>query len=248
MQKLLTLSVILLFTQSHATELTDAIRTNDRHKIEQLLAQSSTIIDTPDSYGDTPLIHAVSDNKKELAHLLLENGADINKPNNNGQTPLHTALYYSNKELVQPLLQSGASPFIKDEEAKTALDTLRVDNPYWSSEEKQPLIELVEQYMRLFQEVQHSPTIDTLKKAVQLGYPGLVKQLLKKIKPNIKQIRQVGQLAQQEYNQTNNEAFTTTKRVLTDYMHALMLAHAEPGIPADILPADILHVIAGYAV
>ncbi len=97
--------------------------------------------------------------------------------------------------------------------------------------------------MQVYQETQQDPTIDTLTKAMELGSPALVKKLLKKLAPGIRQVRQLSQLAQQRSVQTKNEAFTTTKRVLTDYMHALMLAHAEPGIPADILPLIAGHTL-----
>ncbi len=275
------LFLLLLFVslQAQGTELTDAMRKNDRQKVEQLLAQSPTIvagiIDAPDSSSNIPLHYAVENNKKEFVHLLLAKGAAIDKPNHightplrltvmgnnkelarlllnkgtdvdapdsNGRTPLHVAILLDNKELVQPLLQYGADPFVKDAEAKTALDIL-LTNTACTPEKKQQIRELVEPYMAVFKEVQQNPTIDTLKKAVQLGYPALVKQLLKKVKPGIRQVRQLSQLAHQRSAQTKNEAFKTIKRMLTDYMHALMLAHTESP-----LPVDILHVIAGYTV
>ncbi|MBA3954495.1 ankyrin repeat domain-containing protein [Candidatus Dependentiae bacterium] len=271
--KKLFLPLLFVSLQAQGTELTDAMRKNDRQKVEQLLAQSPTIIDTPDSYGAPPLIYAVRFNNKELVQLLLDKRADVNAPNNDGQTalhlavicnrkelvqlllakgadtnkptnqgrtPLHSAVNTTNKELVKLLIENGADPFIAYKEGKATLDALLASIIY-TPEEKQPLIQLLGPYVAVFKEMQQGPNYDTLLKVVEHGYPALVKQLLKKLAPGIRQVRQLSQLAHQRSAQTKNEAFKAIKRILTDYMHALMLAHAESP-----QPADMLHVIAGH--
>jgi ankyrin repeat protein len=88
-----------------------------------LLLQHGATIQSPDTYGNTPLHEAASGyNGYKSIELLIKNGALPNAKNNFWQTPLHYAVQYSTAQTVATLLKAGADASIKDTYGKTARD------------------------------------------------------------------------------------------------------------------------------
>jgi len=58
--------------------------------------------------GDTPLLHAVMNSRKEIVELLITNGADVNAKDADGFTPLDTAINSQHTETADLLRKHGA--------------------------------------------------------------------------------------------------------------------------------------------
>ena len=57
--------------------------------------------------GDTPLLHAVMNSRKEIVELLITNGADVNAKDADGFTPLDTAINSQHTEIADLLRKHG---------------------------------------------------------------------------------------------------------------------------------------------
>ncbi len=74
-----------------------------------LLLNGANINYRPASYlGQTPLMLAALNNRKELVTFLLANGADINAKNEEGWTALSRAQEFGHNEVVKILKAHGA--------------------------------------------------------------------------------------------------------------------------------------------
>ena len=89
-------------------------------QVKQLL-YIGTNPDVRDMEGNTPLHHAIQNERDEIAQLLISAGATPDIQNNKGEAPLHIAVQKSNKELVTQLIEAGANPNIRDGEGATPL-------------------------------------------------------------------------------------------------------------------------------
>ena len=101
------------------------------YMIDELHTRSAEI-DSPDVYGDTPLLLACA--KKvpitETAELLLQYGANPNHGNLEGNTPLILATSRNNQALVESLLRFKANPNKKNNSGCGPLTKVaRVNNP-----------------------------------------------------------------------------------------------------------------------
>ena len=95
-----------------------------RLKICQLLISIGANIDLQDKEGNTPLLNAIKNIKKDSGHfdivkMLLEKGASPNIANNEKNVPLHFA---NSKELVELLLNNGAKTDFKNNKDQTPKD------------------------------------------------------------------------------------------------------------------------------
>ena len=74
-----------------------------------------------DSYGQTPLMYAASQNTAESVQILINSGANPNLQSDDGWTAI---MYASrdNPEVIRTLLINGADPEIKNDDGQTALD------------------------------------------------------------------------------------------------------------------------------
>ena len=93
-------------------------------KICQFLISLGANIDLQDTEGNTPLLNAIQNIKKDSRHLdivkmLLEKGASPNIANNEKNVPLHFA---NSKELAELLLKNGAKPDFKNNQNQTPKD------------------------------------------------------------------------------------------------------------------------------
>ncbi len=109
----------LLSTENEQTkELFAAIRTVDHARVRQLL-EDSTLLETRNRYGSTPLIYASLYADAKLVRLLLDKGADPHAANTEGLTALMMSI--RNAEKTRLLLESGAAVNAKSGIDRTAL-------------------------------------------------------------------------------------------------------------------------------
>ncbi len=78
-------------------------------------------LDVASADGQTPLMIAVSNKRKELVDLLLEGGADVDAATGYGGTSLHFAAHRSLVDVVRALLEAGADAGAADDLGKTPL-------------------------------------------------------------------------------------------------------------------------------
>jgi hypothetical protein len=68
-----------------------AVKSDYHETVEGLVAYDRSLLDLPNSNGDTPLHCACTDDSINVIKVLVELGADKNKRNNRGDTILHSA-------------------------------------------------------------------------------------------------------------------------------------------------------------
>jgi ankyrin repeat domain-containing protein 50 len=79
-------------------------------------------VDKRDSYGNTPLLYAVSIRHEAVVRRLLGNGADVAAKNDEGWTVLQGAAYRGRETVLQQLLERGGVDVdSKDNSGRTLL-------------------------------------------------------------------------------------------------------------------------------
>ena len=92
-----------------AQDLFSAIERGSPQLVRQAIRKSGVDIDTPSSWGTTPLIYAaMMHDDPEIVRILLEAGADVNAVDSGGYTALMEAVLNSNTPMVSLLLAHGA--------------------------------------------------------------------------------------------------------------------------------------------
>jgi len=99
-----------------------SLHKGDYPQVMQLIDDGANI-NAQDRYGNTVLIKAVEDGRKDIVELLLAKGADINATNNDGATALMLAVRDSYKSMVELLIAKGANINIPDNYNNTTLIT-----------------------------------------------------------------------------------------------------------------------------
>lgn len=82
---------------------------NCKWEFAKRLVERGVNINGATDYGLTPLMMAVSAQRRDLIRLLLSHGAIVDRQNNDGETALFYAVEYNDIETVKILLQAGAS-------------------------------------------------------------------------------------------------------------------------------------------
>jgi ankyrin repeat protein len=95
------------------TEISDAMITEASQEdtslssvLSKLASGDKSTINSPNSFGLSPLQLAVSMNQVEIVAVLLERGAEVNMINSYGQTALHIAVTCGYLEVIETLLTS----------------------------------------------------------------------------------------------------------------------------------------------
>lgn len=102
-------------------DLFEAIHTIDLISLNIALAEGANI-DTVDSNGKTPLIHASKIGNPRILRIVLAHNPDIDKQDHKGFTALMTAAQYGQKLVVEELLQHGADPELKNHQGYTSAE------------------------------------------------------------------------------------------------------------------------------
>lgn len=92
--------------------------------VEQHIAAGTDIDEKDPLSGSTPLITAVTFDKKDIARTLIDAGADLSIKNNDGSTALHVAAFFCKVEAVQMLLDAGADKNVKNNYGATPRETI----------------------------------------------------------------------------------------------------------------------------
>jgi len=85
------------------------------------LSEQGLAVDTPDSYGRTPLHARASRGAPQQIPLLLSLGADIDAADTSGQTPLQSAVDRLRVDTARALIEHGASTEVVDRRGNTLL-------------------------------------------------------------------------------------------------------------------------------
>lgn len=115
-------------------------------EVVKVLIARGADVNAQNAYHFTPL-HVICSGwgNVECARLLLEAGANPDlKESNAGMTPLLWAAAKANTELVKLLLAHGADTEIRNNEGRTALETVRINYAYSANESKKAVIDMLE--------------------------------------------------------------------------------------------------------
>ena len=102
--------------------LIDAVKTEDRLRIERLLADGADV-NAPHGDGATALHWAAHRDLADVAALLIRNGADVDAADDHGVTPLALACLNASESMVGLLLDAEADPNVATTSGVTPLMT-----------------------------------------------------------------------------------------------------------------------------
>tara|TARA_R110002012_G_scaffold45891_3_gene121673 strand:+ start:602 stop:1189 length:588 start_codon:yes stop_codon:yes gene_type:complete len=122
--------------------LSAAVVTGNLEVVEQHIAAGTDINEKDPLSGSTPLITAVTFDKRDIAQALIDAGADLSVKNNDGSTALHVAAFFCKVEAVQMLMDAGADKNVKNNYGATARET--VVGPF---AEVKPIYEMMQQQL-----------------------------------------------------------------------------------------------------
>jgi len=122
--------------------LSAAVVTGNLEVVEQHIAAGTDINAKDPLSGSTPLITAITFDKKDIAQTLIDAGADLSIKNNDGSTALHVAAFFCKVEAVQMLLDAGADKTVKNNYGATPRETV-VGN----FAEVKPIYEMMQQQL-----------------------------------------------------------------------------------------------------
>jgi ankyrin repeat protein len=176
-------SAIVKLLLAHGAQ-PNSVNTNDSMPLHKAVYANKQIVElllkngaqaTPiNRNGTSPLHRAADKNDKAIIELLIAYGAQINDKNKSGWTPLHRAAHASHSAIVELLLSYGACSTIP-------VPILKHIEPHIFEE----IMLLTHNYASLIQHAQH-PTMQLFDQAIEYGYYGLAKLLIKKaLIPNI---------------------------------------------------------------
>ena len=101
--------------------LLDECRKGNIDGVKKLVASDSSLINTKDEKGFTPLILAVYNNHVSLSQYLISKGANVNAQDNSGNTALMGAIFKGYSSQINLLVKSGADLNIQNFNGATAL-------------------------------------------------------------------------------------------------------------------------------
>ena len=93
-------ATVVAVAPSSAIELIDAVRTDDRVRVERLVSDGVDV-SAPQGDGATALHWSVHRDNLELTSVLLDAGADVNAADDHGVTPLALACVNGSAAMVE---------------------------------------------------------------------------------------------------------------------------------------------------
>ena len=103
------------------TALSWAAAQGSEEALELLLQQPSIALDTPDKFGQTPLLLAADAGHTKSVRTLLDAGANVTHADNEDRTALSLAATKGHKVVVKLLLKNGAAINAQDKKGNTPL-------------------------------------------------------------------------------------------------------------------------------
>jgi ankyrin repeat protein len=132
-------------TNAPGVDIHTAVMTNNIEAVKQHIEAGTDLNQKEPMSGSTPLINAVTFDKKEIAEALIEAGADLEVKNNDGSTALHSASFFCRVELVQMLINANADKEVRNNFGATPRET--VMGPF---EAVKPIYEMMQQQLSPF--------------------------------------------------------------------------------------------------
>ncbi|MCL1469256.1 ankyrin repeat domain-containing protein [Argonema antarcticum] len=102
------------------TSVYEAVYKGDVDTVRRYLEQGGNV-NAKNKYGNTLLLWAAQNNRKDVAELLIAKGADVNAKNKDGNTLLLWAAWYNWKEVAELLIAKGADVNAKNKDGYTLL-------------------------------------------------------------------------------------------------------------------------------
>lgn len=117
------LTFILTTSGLHAGEIHDAAAAGDLNKVKTLIKADSTLLDSKDDIGFTPLARACMAKQLKVANFLIDKGANVNAKAQNGFTPFLLACNGPNQDfdLIQHCIAHGADINLQTYSGQSAL-------------------------------------------------------------------------------------------------------------------------------
>ncbi len=85
----------------------EAAEEGDINKVELILEENPTLLNSKDENGAMPLHVAASRGHRNVAELFIAKGAKINAKDHEGQTPLHHAALNNHRDIAELLLSDA---------------------------------------------------------------------------------------------------------------------------------------------
>ena len=101
-------ALFLITINIQAQEIFDAVKNNDLAKVKSLIENDTSLLNSKDVSGNTPLNIAAMNGSVPIADLLLSKGAGINAQNAQLNSPLHESIRCENDEVAKLLIEKGA--------------------------------------------------------------------------------------------------------------------------------------------
>ena len=103
------------------TALSWAAAQGSEESLGLLLQQPSIALDTPDKFGQTPLLRAADAGHTKSVRMLLDRGANVKHADDEGRTALSLAAVRGHKVVAKLLLKNGTEMNAQDKKGNTAL-------------------------------------------------------------------------------------------------------------------------------
>ena len=236
----------LSFNAVEAKQIVFNIQFGDMAKVKELIGRNGPAVLNHSEAGYA-VIHWLIEKKhldEEILQLLVDRGANINQVDNRGITPLLAAArggqgghgsLEATKSLVEILMNAGVDPFINTSTGETIIRGVAL-SPFLSKEDKLEIIAMLREYRALYQEAQQNPSLETLRKAIELGRWALVKQLVTQLALSLVQIKELDQLAYGMYKQSHKNSYRIVNKILTSLViQNIKLQKYFPDLPKDII-------------
>lgn len=107
-----------------------AVTLNNSSYMKQLLLASREWVNTPNNYGQTPLMAAIAMTMHNNTNLMLENNANVNARDIAGNTPLSLTIMQNDVALSRRLIQKQARTTFKYKNSNTILQQAVINNSF----------------------------------------------------------------------------------------------------------------------
>ncbi|MBO0341005.1 ankyrin repeat domain-containing protein [Flagellimonas profundi] len=122
--------------------LSAAVVAGNLDAVKQHIAAGTDINEKDALSGSTPLITAITFDKRDIAQALVDADADLTIKNNDGATALHVAAFFGRVEAVQMLMDAGADKSARNNFGATPRETVM-----GSFEDMKPIYEMMQQQL-----------------------------------------------------------------------------------------------------
>ncbi len=113
---------------SPAIKIFDYIDQNDLVNLKKIVESDNSLIETTDTEGYTPLMHACSNNSVSVLEYLVNKGANLNKQDIYGLTALMYGIFSSSTEVINLLVNCNIDFYVEDRDYNTALYYSIIEN------------------------------------------------------------------------------------------------------------------------